>query len=331
MAHIDASVEPAVTALDGVVIQVQELARFLRDYQERLVHDPGRLAEIEERLALIGRLTKKYGCADAAELSARTAAMRDELDRCAHRGERLAAVAAEAVSLAGRLEQSADALSQARRQCAERFSRRVEEELAHVRMAQASCVIECTPLGPPHYQADGWDRVEFLVTANRGEAPRPLRKVASGGELSRLMLAMMSVLGKADRVPVLVFDEIDAGIGGAVAELVGHRLKTLARGRQLFCITHLPQIAACADHHYSVQKAARKGRTVTTVRSLIREEQVTELSRMVGGTAVTAATRRHAEELLLAGQSDRGADRGADRRARRRSASEQQPENHGRD
>ncbi|MEW6325926.1 MAG: DNA repair protein RecN, partial [Nitrospirota bacterium] len=221
MAQIDASMDPALPLLDDVSIRLQELARLIRDYKERLVHDPDRLAEVEDRLALLARLKKKHGGAGVPELLQRAAALREEWDRLAHRDERLASIAAETAAAAAQLNQSAEKLSSARRKSAEKFCRQVERELAQVRMTQASCAMACTPMGPPHYQADGWDRIEFLVTANRGEALKALRKVASGGELSRLMLAILSVLGDADRVPVLVFDEIDAGIGGAVAELVG--------------------------------------------------------------------------------------------------------------
>ena len=308
MAQIDASMTAAIPMLEAIAIQVQELTGLLRNYKEQLIHDPERLVEVEDRLALIHRLRKKYGGANLSELLATAASMTEEMDRLAHRDERLTVVTAEMEAAARRLDRCAEELSKARGTRAEQFCRQVEKELAHVRMAEASCVITCTPMGAPHYQADGWDQIEFLVTANRGEELKALRKVASGGELSRLMLAILSVLGHADRIPVLVFDEIDTGIGGAVAELVGRRLKALARGRQLFSITHLPQIAAFADRHYMVQKASRKGRAVTTVQMLRREEQVAELARMVGGATVTAATRRHAEELLSAGQSERERD-----------------------
>jgi len=303
IAQIDLTMEPATAMLESIAIQCQEVVRLLRDYKDRVADDPARLAEIDDRLALIGRLKKKYGCATVDDLLARAAAVKEELEGVQHQGDRLSALTAESTELSGQLRQCAGSLSSARQKAAQQFQRRVQQELAQLKMEEARCVLQCTPLGAAHYRDDGWDEVEFLVTANRGEELKPLRKVASGGELSRMMLAIMTVLGQADRVPVLIFDEVDAGIGGAVAEMVGRRLKALSKGRQLFCITHLPQIAAFADHHYMVQKEAKKGRTVTTVRLLNRTEQVAELARMVGGASVTAATRRHAEELLLAGQA----------------------------
>ncbi len=303
MAQVDAELESAANTLDTVAIHLKELSQTMRDYGERLSHDPKRLEEMEDRLVLIAGLKKKHGCADEAALLAHATALRQELEPLTTWGDRHAAVMEERERLLTQLEQSATRLSSVRRQAAERFRRQVERELAQLKMEQATCEVRCTPMGASHYQMDGWDQVEFLVTANRGEELKPLRKVASGGELSRLMLAIESVLGRADRVPVLVFDEVDAGIGGAVAELVGRRLKSLAQGRQLLCVTHLPQVAAFADRHYVVEKIGKKGRTVTTLRALDRKAQVAELARMVGGSSITEATRRHAEELLLAGRA----------------------------
>jgi DNA repair protein RecN (Recombination protein N) len=303
IAQIDSTMEPAAAMLDSVVIQCQEVARLFRDYKAGVADNPARLTETEDRLAMLARLKKKYGCATVADLLARATAVKEELEGVQHQGARLDAITAELTELTAGLRQCAGALSSARQKTAQQFQRRVRQELTHLKMEEARCVLQCTPLGEAHYRDDGCDDVEFLVAANQGEALKPLRKVASGGELSRLMLAIMTVLGQADRVPTLVFDEIDAGIGGGVAEMVGRRLKTLSKGRQVFCITHLPQIAAFADHHYQVEKVVRKGRTVTTVHVLDRSEQVTELARMVGGTSVTTATRRHAEELLLASQN----------------------------
>jgi DNA repair protein RecN (Recombination protein N) len=302
IAQIDPTMEPATAMLESMTIQCREAARLLRDYKAGVADDPSRLAEIDDRLMMIARLKKKYGCATVADLLARAVAVKEELEGVQHQGDRLSALTDEVAELSGQLRRCAEALSAARQKAAQQFQRRVQQELAQLKMEAARCVLQCTPLGEPHYRDDGWDDAEFLVAANRGEELKPLRKVASGGELSRVMLAMMTVLGQADRVPTLVFDEVDAGIGGAVAELVGRRLKGLSKDRQVFCITHLPQIAAFADRHYRVEKTVKKGRTVTTVRLLDHAEQVTELARMVGGTAVTAATRRHAEELLLAGQ-----------------------------
>jgi DNA repair protein RecN (Recombination protein N) len=303
IAQIDLTMAPATAMLESVAIQCREAARQLRDYKTGVADNPTRLAEIDDRLALVSRLKKKYHCATVADLLARAEAVQAELEGMQHQGERLAAVTAELAELSGQLRRCADELSSARQRAAQQFQRRVQRELAQLNMESATCVWRCTPLGETDYRDDGGDDVELLITANPGEALKPLRKVASGGELSRLMLAIMTVLGQADRVPTLVFDEVDSGIGGAVAEMVGRRLKTLSKARQVFCITHLPQIAAFADRHYLVEKTTRKGRVVTTVRLLERSERVAELARMVGGTTVTATTRRHAEELLVAGQT----------------------------
>ncbi|HUJ79525.1 MAG TPA: DNA repair protein RecN [Nitrospiria bacterium] len=302
IAQIDSTMEPVSAMLESMIIQGREAARLLRDYKASVADDPARLAEIDDRLALISRLKKKYACPTVADLLARAEAVKKELENMVHQGERLSAVTDELSDLSGQMRRCADELSTARQKAAQQFQRRVQQELAQLKMASATCVWHCAPLGESGYRDDGWDDVELLVAANPGEELKPLRKVASGGELSRVMLSIMTVLGQADRVPTLVFDEVDSGIGGAVAEMVGRRLKTLSRARQVFCITHLPQIAAFADRHYRVEKTARKGRTVTTVRLLDRAERVSELARMVGGTSVTATTRRHAEELLVAGE-----------------------------
>jgi len=303
ISQIDSMMAPATAMLDSVVIQCREAARQMRDYKSGVADNPARLAEIEDRLALIGRLKKKYHCATVADLLDRAESVKGELEGMQRQGERLSAVTVELTELSAQLRRHADELSSARQKVAQQFQRRVQRELAQLNMESATCVWRCTPLGGAGYRDDGGDDVELLVSANPGEELKPLRKVVSGGELSRLMLAIMTVLGQADRVPTLVFDEVDSGIGGAVAEMVGRRLKALSKARQVFCITHLPQIAAFADRHYLVEKTPRKGRTVTTVRVLERSERVTELARMVGGATVTATTRRHAEELLVAGQS----------------------------
>ena len=303
IAQIDPTMESATAMLESITIQCKEVAQLMRDYKDRMADDPARLTELDDRLALVGRLKKKYGCSTVAELLARLTAVKEELAGAQQQGERLASLMTELDELTDQLRSTAQELSAARQKGAQQFQRRIQQELTPLKMEQARCVLQCAPLGASQFREDGCDDVEFLVAANRGEELKPLRKVASGGELSRLMLAMMTVLGQADRVPVLVFDEVDAGIGGAVAESVGRRLKALSKGRQLFCITHLPQIAAFADHHYMVEKTAKKGRTVTTVRLLDRKDQVAELARMVGGTSVTTATRRHAEELLVTGQA----------------------------
>ena len=301
--QIDPTLASSLAMAESVTIQLTEMAQTLRAYAEGVASDPERLVELDDRLALIRRFKKKYGCARVDELLNRTAELREELEQWRGRGARQVTVAAERDQLKRRLDECAGRLSQGRIQAAERFGRKIERELSQLKMAQTACVIQCRSFGSPNFERDGWDQIEFLVRTNKGEELKPLRKVASGGELSRVMLAIKSVLGSADQVPVLIFDEVDVGIGGAVAELVGRRLKSLARGRQVLCITHLPQIAAFADHHFIVEKVGKRGRSVATLQELGRTAQVAELARMVGGSAITAATRRHAEELLIVGQS----------------------------
>jgi DNA repair protein RecN (Recombination protein N) len=267
-----------------------------------------RLGEIEERLALIARLTKKYGPSVEAVIE-EAARVRDELARWEGGGARLAQLDREIPAAADAAAGLAGELSRGRAAGRPRLEKRILEELAALAMGGSRFEIrlqrEEDPSGPltvdgRRWRADerGLERAEFLLSANPGVEPRPLARVASGGELSRVMLALKTALADADRVPTLVFDEVDIGIGGATARAVGERLRAVAAGRQVFCVTHLPQIASLAEVQYTVEKRVTAGRTRVRVRRLEQADRVAELARMLGGRAVTEATLRHAAELL---------------------------------
>ncbi len=305
LARVDASMAGLRDEAQALLEQAGELARRVRVYREEVEFNPRRLDEVEERLALIRGLQRKYGDSIEEVLAYREKA-RAELDAITHAEERLQALESEEQALLARLADIGQELSQMRREAGERLARAVEGELEDLRMAGARFGVEVrweeeavgVPVGGKRFAfgPSGLDRVEFLVAPNPGEGLKPLVKIASGGETSRLMLGLKGVLARADRTPTLIFDEIDQGIGGRVGAVVGHKLWRLARQHQVLCVTHLPQLAAFGDQHLKVEKVVRKGRTVTTVHPLTGPQRVTELAQMLGGTG--EATQESAADLL---------------------------------
>jgi DNA repair protein RecN (Recombination protein N) len=304
--------EPAIAAR----VVLDDLARALGDYLGRLEADPARLDEVEERLALLDRLKRKYGGTTDEILAFATRASAD-LARLEHADQRREEVGRQLASADEAYRKISAALSRDRRSAASRLSGEVRKELSHLGMDKARFEVEFEDVGVASGAATealeatggpkGIDRITFLVSPNPGEELRPLDRVASGGEISRLMLALKTVIaagsGNANsRVRTLVFDEVDAGIGGRAAEVVGERLKRLARDNQVLSVTHLPQIACFADHHYSVEKVERAGRTFTSVQYLASErERATELARMLSGRRITEAVLEHATAMLKQG------------------------------
>jgi DNA repair protein RecN (Recombination protein N) len=288
--------------VDEAYTLVEEAGWRLREYAEKLVFDPERLEEVDDRLVEIGKLKRKYGDSVDAILAYREAAAR-ELEDLDLGEEGLAALEAEAARAEQAAREAAAALSKSRRAAAKRLEGRVSGELGELGMKDAR--FEARFAAETPLSANGVDAVEFFFSANAGEEPRALARVASGGELSRIMLALKSLALEDADAPTVIFDEVDAGIGGAVAEVVGRKLAALARRRQVLCITHLPQIAAFADHHFAVEKATERGRTRSTARQLGAEERREEIARMLGGVKVTAEAKKHAEQLLALGRSGR--------------------------
>jgi DNA repair protein RecN (Recombination protein N) len=288
---------------EGAVIQLRELAQRCRDYREELEHDPARLAQLEERLDRLQRLKKKYGGSEAA-LLARAQELKREIEALDMGESRLADLREKVNQDYACVNDLATQLSAGRAKAAVKMEAKVKAELAALRMERTRMKIAVVPeegdaaLGPT-----GRDRVEYLFSANQGEPLQPLARVASGGELSRVMLAIKTVLAETDRVPVLIFDEVDTGIGGAVAAVMGRRLRALGEYHQVFCITHLPQIASQAGAHFVVEKAVVKKRTVTSARKLDRAGREEEVARMLGGLAITKAVRQTAAEMI--GEAER--------------------------
>jgi DNA repair protein RecN (Recombination protein N) len=335
LARVDPALGPQLRVAETANYQIEELVRNLRGYQEQVEYNPQRLQEVEDRLALVRRLERKYGAAIPDVLAYADKAAH-ELDTITHSEERIAELRAEEERLLARLAESAVALSQRRREVAERLAAGIEAELGDLRMEGARFGVDFQwredPDGVPiaqslipnpqslsgesasqrisewigkrvAFDASGIDHVEFLVSPNPGEPLKPMAKIASGGETSRLMLALKTVLSRADETPTLIFDEIDQGIGGRVGATVGEKLWSLAAGagpgslqHQVLCVTHLPQLAGFGDAHLHVLKVVEGERTVTRVRQLKGKARVEELAQMLGASG--EAAYRSAEEIL---------------------------------
>ena len=284
-------------------INLEELVHALRLYADRIVFDPSRLAAVEERLALLGKLGKKYG-SSANEMLERL----DELRQMAGEGEesglREEELEIKIDSLRAEYLEKATVLSRKRFEAAETLSADVSSNLADLDMPRARFCpsFSAESAKEPLFSPSGIDRVEFLLSANPGEDLKPLAKVASGGELSRVLLALKSLLGGKGEAETLIFDEVDAGIGGRVAELVGIQLNKLSLRHQVICITHLPQIACYGKHHYVVQKQAEGNETHSSIRMMTESERTEELARMLGGVSISPKAREHAKELLQRGR-----------------------------
>lgn len=336
----DASAAPHIEPLASARAALEDLTAYFRGYLDKLEADPGRLEEVETRLAQLERMKRKYGVSIEEILSFRERTA-EQLTKLENAGERHAGLAAELENACTEYARAAEALSKKRRQAASSLEKSVRQELAQLGMEKARfevCFLgQCGPGGP-----SGTDEIELRISPNAGEELRPLAKIASGGELSRLMLALKTVVsegfsegpelrrngGAAKQAPLagdarartrprerriagfngnrtFIFDEVDAGIGGRVAECVGLRLKRLSRSAQVLCVTHLPQIACFADHHFYVEKIERGGRTLTQVRPLSAEkDRAAELARMLSGSQITNDVLRHAETMLKQASRD---------------------------
>lgn len=292
--HLDPSLSEAIKGLEASSIQLEETALVLRDYLKRIEIDPMRLEEVENRLEEIDRLKRKYGptVEDVLRFKENVS---EALKSFTSNEERLSQLEGILESVEGEVRALAQKLSLERKRVAKELKRLIEKELSSLGMKKTTfeVKIEEQPLS-----LKGKDRVEFLISPNIGEEVKPLAKIASGGELSRIMLAMKKILAKVGGRQVLIFDEVDSGIGGAIAEVVGRKLKELSKHHQVICVTHLPQIACFADTHYSVRKEIRGGRTVSVVDRLEGEAVIEEVARMLGGVKVTEKTRAHAKEML---------------------------------
>jgi DNA repair protein RecN (Recombination protein N) len=301
LARIDPALGILAENLKPSEFAVEEAAFSLRDYLSHLEANPGRLEEIESRLAVLDKLKRKYG-ATLDQVLVFLEDVRARMAAVENAEERRAALSRQLKELSDAYEQAAGKLSRRRKDAARKLARRVEEELASLAMERTSFRVDFERAA---WSGSGFDAVSFLVSPNPGEEPRPMDRVASGGELSRIALALKTCVAAAPGSPgatgdvrTLVFDEVDAGIGGRAAEVVGRRLKLLAAESQVLCVTHLPQIAAFADHHYFVEKRDSNGRTVATICELEGEARTREVGRMLSGEKLTPEALKHAEKLI---------------------------------
>ena len=291
------AVETARELLDSAAIQLQEAQGELRRYLDTVELDPGRLNEVETRLDHIHDVARKHRV-QARDLADLHAALADELAGLSGSGERIEHLAAELETLGKDYRAAADALSKARRKAADKLRKGVEKQLAELAMEQCRFVVELTPRESENPHPQGMEEVEFLISTNPGQTPRPLGKIASGGELSRVSLAIQVISASANTVPSMVFDEVDVGIGGAVAEVVGRLLQALSAASQIICVTHLPQVAAQGHSHLRVSKTADKDKALAALSRLDEQKRVEEIARMLGGIDITEKTREAAREML---------------------------------
>jgi DNA repair protein RecN (Recombination protein N) len=327
LATIDAQLNPIAAAVREATINLEESAFDLNRYLDKLDLDPGELAQVNERLNTIQRVLNKYGDPIEATLEHRR-----EIGQKLADLERSDVDSTELKKQIAPLEKKVNELglelTTKRKSVAKKIGPMIEKSLAELGMEKAKFEVQVTPTPGLRYSEDpdqareknpglrstsdpasgatstGFDQVEFIAQTNPGQAPQPLRKIASGGELSRIMLALKGILAQSDRVSVLVFDEIDANVGGRLGSIIGNKLRSLAAHHQVLCITHLPQIASYADRHFTVRKEVTGGKTDSKVRTMDGDERLEELAEMIGGKHITATTRAQARELLQSAQAE---------------------------
>jgi len=295
LSALDPTLAPYVERLREAVAQVEDVARDLSRYGDSIRSDPGRLAEVDERLFLMSRLARKHG-GTLGDVIARAAVMRRDLAEIGSFEDGLTARRDAVTAAEARARAAAEALSASRRRAAGGLEKRVNAVLGDLALGSAKLPVTIEPRD--ELSATGAERVRFLFAPNPGEPPRPLAKIASGGELSRVMLAMKQALSKSDQVLTYVFDEVDAGVGGATAEAIGRKLKALGGDRQVLVITHLPQIAVFAEAHWRVTKTVDGDRTVVSIDRLTEKQRVAEITRMLSGAAASKQATAHADEML---------------------------------
>ena len=298
--------DEALAEIESARASIEDAAERLRDFRESLDFSPGEYDALETRLSQLRRLEKKYGADEAGLAALLEAAQRglEELDGSEEKRRELEAELAKRKKAA---YNSAKELSQLRRAAGEELRQRVEQGLRELSMPSVRFETEIVPLeGEPGFDATGMDEVRFLMSANAGEAPGRISKIASGGELARIMLVMKDVLSERDGTPAMVFDEIDEGVSGVAAQRVAEKLARLSKKKQVICVTHLPQIAAMADTHFRIEKTERDGRTYTKVTPLEREGRIRELARLHGGANITDTTLASAAEQLDAASEYKG-------------------------
>jgi DNA repair protein RecN (Recombination protein N) len=310
LAGIDANVKPIADGVKSAAIQLEDSVYDLSKYLDKLDIDPAELVEVADRLNIINRILSKYGGSVEAVLQFR-AQVGEQLSQLERQSDDLSSLTAALSPLRKRLAEAGKALTAARLAAALNLAPRVEASLAELGMEKAKFTIGFSPaegaIAGEELPAapSGFDQVEFIIQTNPGQLAQPLRKIASGGELSRIMLALKGILAGGERMSVLVFDEIDANVGGRLGSIIGNKLRSLSAKHQVLCITHLPQIASYADRHFTVRKEVSRGKTESQVRVLVDGDRIQELAEMIGGTRITETTLAQARELVETAAADR--------------------------
>jgi len=301
---VDETLGNIAVLLQEANIQISEAADELRRYGDALDMDPARQDQVEERLDAISKIARKHrietdGIADLHD------DLRTQLDELEHAEERGAELRDAVAAAESAYRQAAKRLSDGRKKAAKRFSADVSAAMSDLGMPGGVFAVDIRPRDIADPRAFGMDAIEFLISANPGQAPLPLSKVASGGELSRMSLAIQVIASDGSSIPTMVFDEVDSGVGGGVAEMVGHRLRELGLSRQVFCVTHLPQVASLGNNHFRIMKISDGKTTRTSIKLLNDDERIEEIARMLGGVEITQKTRDHAAEMLAGGAEAR--------------------------
>lgn len=294
LSSIDSSLDEVSKLADTVELQLDEMLLEIRHYNKEIDHNPESLYEIETRLDLIYNLKKKYG-SNIKEILDYYTKTKNQLDFILNSEEQLKKLNKDLKSKEKNIIELCQKISDARKSKAEEVQKQIEDTLIDLEMKSAKFKIQIDKR--ENFTDNGWDKVEFLISANRGETLKPLSKIASGGEMSRVMLAIKTVLADIDNIETLIFDEIDTGVSGRTAQKVAEKMKYISNNHQILCITHLPQIAAMADSHYLIEKKEQNSRTVTQVFDLTMEQSILELARLIGGATITNATITAAKEM----------------------------------
>ena len=315
LVRLDSRLEDTVKLLADASILLQEGADSLRHYAERLEIDPGRLQWLEDRIGILHDLARKHRCTPK-ELPVVADKIRRELDSIEHADQHRETLQARLTELEQSCLTAAGQLSSKRQRVASVLGKQITAAMQTLGMAGGVFRVAVTPRKDAACSPYGTDNIEFLVSANAGQPVQPLGKVASGGELSRISLSIQVISAGSETIPTLIFDEVDSGIGGGVAEIVGQKLQALGIGRQVLCVTHLPQVAALAHQQMQVSKISGEDSTHTRIRPLEGAERVDELARMLGGVKITRQTREHAREMMELGQKKTTRSKPVRRKAR---------------
>jgi DNA repair protein RecN (Recombination protein N) len=302
LARVDAQLQTAADLLNNAVIQVQETISEMRRYADNLELDPERLQEVEQRITDMHTLARKHRV-DPEELVTLLPTLQQERDDLEQADIKLDGLQKQIQQSRDAFGKSAGKLTQSRKKTAKQLSEKITDAMQGLSLPGGKFEVQLEPLAESRWNAQGCEQIEFLVSANPGQPVKPLNKVASGGELSRISLAIQVITAQAARIPSLIFDEVDVGIGGRVAEIVGLQLRALGQHRQVVCVTHLPQVAALGHHHLQVSKQTGKDTTVTEIKHLDTQQRIDEVARMLGGIEITDQTLSHAKEMIERAQA----------------------------